>query len=57
MYGFFFKNKTDNRKLLLDYTTYINPLLKDYPLEGYSDNYYDFFYNQVLINKRSLVEV
>jgi NADH:ubiquinone oxidoreductase subunit C len=34
MYGINFKNKSDNRSLLLDYSRNENPMLKDFPTEG-----------------------
>lgn len=35
MFGVFFENHSDLRKLLLDYGTCYNPLLKEFPLTGY----------------------
>ena len=34
MHGVEFTNKKDSRRLLLDYTTFENPLLKKFPCEG-----------------------
>ena len=34
--------KKDNRNLLLDYSQNEHPLLKDFPVEGYKDLYYNF---------------
>ena len=43
MYGCSFTKKSDTRRLLLDYTSFDNPLKKDYACVGYSDCFYDFF--------------
>jgi NADH:ubiquinone oxidoreductase subunit C len=39
--------KNDQRVLLLDYSRNEYPMLKDFPCEGYSDIYYNFFDNQL----------
>lgn len=57
MYGIFFSIKKDTRKLLLDYSKIENPLLKDFPCEGLNDVFYNFFFNQVYINKNEVVEL
>lgn len=57
MYGIFFSIKKDNRKLLLDYSKIENPLLKDFPCDGLNDVFYNFFFNQVYINKNEVVEL
>jgi NADH:ubiquinone oxidoreductase subunit C len=57
MYGIFFPLKKDMRKLLLDYSKIENPLLKDFPCEGLNDVFYNFFFNQVYINKSEVVEL
>lgn len=57
MYGVFFPLKKDSRKLLLDYSKIENPLLKDFPCEGLNDVFYNFFFNQVYINKNEVVEL
>ena len=57
MYGFLFFLKKDARKLLLDYSKIINPLLKDFPSEGLDDIFYNFFYNQVFLLKNETVEL
>lgn len=57
MYGLFFFFKNDTRKLLLDYSKIENPMLKDFPSEGLTDVFYNFFYNQVITNKNEVVEL
>jgi NADH:ubiquinone oxidoreductase subunit C len=57
MYNIFFLNKRDMRKLLLDYTLDINPLLKDYPTEGEYDCYFSNIENQVILEKHNIVEL
>lgn len=57
MYGIYYKNKKDCRKLLLDYTKDENPLLKDYPTEGYNDIFYNFFEDQVIFDSANVVEL
>ena len=49
--------KTDCRRLLLDYSKDENPLLKDYPTEGFNDAFYNFFEDQVVYNNSSVVEL
>jgi NADH:ubiquinone oxidoreductase subunit C len=57
MYGVYYYWKTDTRKLLLDYSKFENPLLKDFPSEGFQDVFYNFFENQVTVNKNEVVEL
>lgn len=57
MYGIFFKNKKDCRKLLLDYTKDENPLLKDFPTEGTSDVFYNFFEDQIVFDYNNTTEL
>lgn len=57
MYGIYYYWKSDTRKLLLDYTKHENPLLKDFPSEGFQDVFYNFFENQVTINQNEVVEL
>jgi NADH:ubiquinone oxidoreductase subunit C len=49
--------KIDNRRLLLDYSKQENPLLKDYPVEGFNDAFYSFFEDQVVYNTSTVVEL
>jgi len=57
MYGIYYYWKSDTRKLLLDYTKHENPLLKDFPSEGFQDVFYNFFENQVTVNHNEVVEL
>ena len=57
MYGIFFLFKKDVRKLLLDYSKYENPLLKNFPCEGISDVYYNFFEHQINYLQNQVVEL
>jgi NADH:ubiquinone oxidoreductase subunit C len=57
MYNVFFYKKRDSRKLLLDYTLDINPMLKDYPTEGEYDCYFSNIENQVILEKHTNVEL
>jgi len=45
-----FLGKTDTRRLLLDYSKQENPLLKDFPSEGFNDTSFNFFEDQVVYN-------
>jgi NADH:ubiquinone oxidoreductase subunit C len=57
MYGVFFYWKNDTRKLLLDYSKIENPMLKDFPCEGFMDVFFNFFENQVTIHKNEVIEL
>ncbi len=57
MYGIYYKNKKDCRKLLLDYTKDENPMLKDFPTEGTNDIFYNFFEDQVNFDCNNTVEL
>lgn len=57
MYGIFFYQKYDSRKLLLDYSKNENPMLKDFPSEGLQDVFFNFFENQVTMFKNEIVEL
>lgn len=57
MFNVYFINKRDSRKLLLDYTLDINPMLKDYPTEGEFDCYYSHLENQVVLEHFDAVEL
>jgi len=41
MFGIFFKNHTDLRRILTDYNFIGSPLRKDFPLSGYVEVRYD----------------
>lgn len=49
--------KTDTRRLLLDYSKQENPLLKDFPVEGFNDSFFNFFEDQVVYNNSVVVEL
>lgn len=50
-FGLTFERKIDTRNLLLDYNLNINPLLKNFPVEGYQELYFNFEnYNLDYIN-------
>ena len=57
MYGILYYFKSDIRKLLLDYSKIENPLLKDYSSEGLQDVFYNFFENQITVNKNEIIEL
>lgn len=57
MYGLLFYWKNDLRKLLLDYSKIENPLLKDFPSEGVTEVFFNFFENQVTFHKSEVVEL
>jgi NADH-quinone oxidoreductase subunit C len=57
MYGIQFLNKKDTRSLLLDYSKNEFPMLKDFPTEGISDIYYNFFENKLVYVKNELIEL
>lgn len=57
MFCVLFKNKIDCRRLLLDYSKQENPLLKDFPVEGFYDVFYCFFENQVINISSNVIEL
>ena len=57
MFGIFFKNKLDNRVLLLDYSKTENPLLKKFMCSGYTETYYNLFENNISIYKTEFIEL
>ncbi len=57
MYGLYFFNKKDSRKLLLDYSKKENPLLKEFPCEGTSEIFYNFFDFQINFFNNQIVEL
>ena len=57
MYGIYFNNKKDHRKLLLDYSIFENPLLKDFPVEGTKQVFFSFFENQVIVQNKIKIEL
>jgi NADH:ubiquinone oxidoreductase subunit C len=57
MFKVSYKLKTDTRRLLLDYSRQENPLLKDYPTEGFNDTFYNFFEYQTTCSNSTTVEL
>ena len=57
MFNISYSLKIDTRRLLLDYSKHENPLLKDYPVEGFNDVFYNFFEDQVVYNNQNVVEL
>lgn len=57
MYGLKYKNKIDNRSLLLDYSRNEYPMLKDFPTEGFYEIYFDFFENKLQYIKNEFIEL
>lgn len=57
MFKILYTNKTDNRRLLLDYSKQENPLLKDFPTEGFNDVFYCFFENQTVNVTNNSIEL
>lgn len=57
MFGINYYNKKDIRKLLLDYSKIENPMLKDFPTEGFSEVFYDFFEDQVVFSNNASIEL
>lgn len=57
MFKISYELKTDTRRLLLDYSKQENPLLKDYPVEGFCDAFYSLFEDQVIYNNSTIVEL
>ena len=57
MYGYFFYQKKDIRKILLNYSQTDSPLLKDFPVEGLYKVFFNFFFNQTLVYQNELVEL
>lgn len=57
MYGIYFNNKKDHRKLMLDYSINENPLSKSFPLEGNRQLFFSFFENQVIVQNNKFIEI
>jgi NADH:ubiquinone oxidoreductase subunit C len=57
MYNINYLWKNDTRKILIDYSKNEYPLLKNYPSEGFQDVFYNFFENQVAVNRNEVVEL
>jgi NADH-quinone oxidoreductase subunit C len=57
MLKLFFKKKPDIRNLLLDYPKIEFPMLKEFPVEGHQDIYYNVFEDQVQYVRNEYVEI
>lgn len=57
MYGINFTHMYDTRKLLLEYSSIYNPLLKTFNVESYKDINYNIFLGDVNINTSEVIEL
>lgn len=57
MYGVFFVNSLDSRRLLLEYSSIYNPLLKSFNLESSKELYYNIFIEDVCSSTTTVVEL
>ena len=48
MFGVYFKNNLDLRRILTDYGFPYHPLRKTFPLQGYHNIYYDYINKKIL---------
>lgn len=56
MFGVFFVNNSDFRRMLTDYGFKGHPLRKDFPLTGYVEVRYDDFTKRIVYEKVSLAQ-
>jgi NADH-quinone oxidoreductase subunit C len=56
MFGVFFKNHPDLRRILTDYGFKGHPLRKDFPLTGYIEVRYDDFNKRIVYEEVSLTQ-
>jgi len=56
LYGIFFKNNPDLRRILTDYGFPSHPLRKDFPLTGFSEIYYSLEKKRILTEKVELAQ-
>ena len=56
LFGIFFKNHPDLRRILTDYGFDGFPLRKDFPLSGYIELYYDNIYGKILIKSLKSIQ-
>jgi len=57
MYGYFFKNSLDTRRLLLEYSSIYNPLLKSFHIESSRELYYNIFAEDIVNISSTTVEL
>lgn len=57
MYNICYESKKDSRRLLLDYTSNLNPMKKQFSFENEFDCYFNIFDNQVIFEKIDLIEL
>ena len=56
MFGLFFRNHADLRRILTDYGFKGHPLRKDFPLTGYIEVRYDDFNKRIVYEEVSLTQ-
>lgn len=56
MFGIYFFNNSDLRRILTDYGFEGFPLRKDFPLSGYSEIRYDFESKRIVFDKLELTQ-
>lgn len=56
MFGIYFQNHPELRRLLTDYGFEGYPLRKDFPVVGFIDSYYDNFYKKVSLTNIELAQ-
>jgi NADH:ubiquinone oxidoreductase subunit C len=56
MFGIYFKNHPDLRRILTDYIFLGSPLRKDFPLNGYVEVRYDESYKAVVVEPLVLMQ-
>jgi len=56
LYGIFFNNHSDLRRILTDYGFKGHPLRKDFPLTGFNECVYDDFFDSVKYKEVSLTQ-
>lgn len=56
MFGVFFADHKDLRRILTDYGFKGHPLLKEFPLTGFSELQYDWFLSRLLYQQITFME-